>query len=329
MPVSRRTAEQLARQVADLFAETQSGVMGLPQQSAPAPVRAGGVTQGDESLSADDCTPSTTFIYALLDSRTGRVRYVGKSDDPDRRMREHCRGDRVNSHKDRWLAQLKREGLWPVLQVLEEVPYDEWQERECSWIAFYRDAGEPLTNMTLGGDGFDGLSADARARKHAAIKKAWADPEERAKQAERTTKYRAEHGFSPEERAKITEGLKKRWADPKARAAQSERMKAVAADPEWLARNRAAQVARYDDPDERAKQSAISRAFYSDQAKRDEQSARMKKVWAEQDPAVKERMKAKVRAAKATPEARARTSALAKAAWAKRKADAREAEDAS
>jgi len=226
VPVSRRTAEQLARQVADLFAETQSGVMGLPQQSAPAPVRAGGVTQGDESLSADDCTPSTTFIYALLDSRTGRVRYVGKSDDPDRRMREHCRGDRVNSHKDRWLAQLKREGLWPVLQVLEEVPYDEWQERECSWIAFYRDAGEPLTNMTLGGDGFYGLSADARARKHAAIKKAWADPEVRAK---------------------ITAAHKRNWLDPDYRARVMANSKVVCDTPEHRAKLSAIQLAAWDE----------------------------------------------------------------------------------
>ena len=30
-----------------------------------------------------------TFIYALCDPRTGRVRYVGKADRPHARLREH------------------------------------------------------------------------------------------------------------------------------------------------------------------------------------------------------------------------------------------------
>jgi hypothetical protein len=41
--------------------------------------------------------------------------------------------------------------------VIDEVPDDCWQEREQYWIEFYRMSGEPLTNLTDGGDGLNGL----------------------------------------------------------------------------------------------------------------------------------------------------------------------------
>lgn len=201
--------------------------MVVPQQSAPAPVRAGGVTQRSDPLSTPDCTPSTTFIYALLDSRTGCVRYVGKSDCPDHRMRAHCHA-RGRGHKQSWLRQLKREGLWPVLQILEECSCECWQERERYWIAFYRKAGEPLTNLTDGGEGFAWYvyTDEARAAQSKRMKAILADPELRARIAESSKKLWDDPEFcamreairtDPACRAKLSASSRKRWEDPEMR----------------------------------------------------------------------------------------------------------------
>lgn len=93
------------------------------------------------------------YIYGLVDPRTGKIRYVGKSVDPAYRFQRHIRYElRGESHKVHWIKQLVAVGLTPELTVLEEVKDSLWQESECFWIAkLNKDGG--LTNETLGGDG--------------------------------------------------------------------------------------------------------------------------------------------------------------------------------
>lgn len=93
-----------------------------------------------------------TYIYALLDPRTERVRYVGKSENLTRRLREHL-ADTSPCHRVHWLRQLSELNLLPTLVVLEQCSELNWQLRERDWIAFYRSIGEPLTNGTDGGEG--------------------------------------------------------------------------------------------------------------------------------------------------------------------------------
>lgn len=93
----------------------------------------------------------TTFIYALVDPVTHAVRYVGKSNNPARRLIIHVSGDKCNTWKDRWLAQLKACGMRPDLRILEECDYATWLTRECWWIQHLRAVGEPLTNIAVGG----------------------------------------------------------------------------------------------------------------------------------------------------------------------------------
>jgi hypothetical protein len=95
----------------------------------------------------------TAFIYALVDPRDGSIRYVGKTESPKRRLREHLRGDEPSPHKDHWLAQLRREGLVPELAVLEACALSEWKERERAWEIYLRGEGESLTNLRECGDG--------------------------------------------------------------------------------------------------------------------------------------------------------------------------------
>jgi hypothetical protein len=108
----------------------------------------------------------TVYIYALADPNTGQIRYVGKTIEPRRRFATHCRGDKadVHSHRARWIAKLKANGLKPVLHILETVEDARWQEAECKWIAFYRSTGCDLVNSTDGGDGGHNPPPDVREK---------------------------------------------------------------------------------------------------------------------------------------------------------------------
>ncbi len=101
----------------------------------------------------------TTFIYGLFDPRDCRLRYIGKSDHPESRLKEHIKYahlDQKKTHKDYWILQLLKEGLNPSVEILEEVPTSSWKESERAWIGECRRAGLSLTNQTEGGHGIEG-----------------------------------------------------------------------------------------------------------------------------------------------------------------------------
>jgi hypothetical protein len=121
-----------------------------------------------------------TFIYALIDPRTHRVGYVGKTDNPDKRLFDHVRQARHkvgrNTLKGAWLRELTALGLRPDLLVLEEC-FGEWQSREKYWIA--RTPG--LLNEKSGGQ--IGCKPECAAKISASLKanKARHGPEWRAR----------------------------------------------------------------------------------------------------------------------------------------------------
>lgn len=139
------------------------------------------------------------FIYTLLDPRTGEVRYVGKTIDIETRLALHL-SEKKESHKNRWLAQLKLVGLVPFTQVIEII-YDsddvDWQERERFWIRHYRKIS-PLTNLDAGGRSGQLKSPETKAKMSAAQKGRKMTPESIAKM--KATK--AER-WTPERRAKM------------------------------------------------------------------------------------------------------------------------------
>jgi DNA invertase Pin-like site-specific DNA recombinase len=106
----------------------------------------------------------TVSIYALCQPETGEVRYVGKSTDVDRRYCQHLAPWNLakKSKKNSWLKSLLARSVEPMLVVLEEVPAEEAGDVERWWIDCYR-LGR-LTNGTAGGEGNQGMSAEARAR---------------------------------------------------------------------------------------------------------------------------------------------------------------------
>lgn len=94
------------------------------------------------------------YIYALLDPRDKRIRYVGKTNNLKRRYEQHIyEHTGINPRKERWINGLRKGGLLPEIKVVEECTVDNWQERERSWISKCREEYDDLINLTDGGDG--------------------------------------------------------------------------------------------------------------------------------------------------------------------------------
>lgn len=99
----------------------------------------------------------TVSIYTLSDPRTTQVRYVGKSVDPVRRLRNHLTPSRLTrqtTHLANWLKLLKSLGLRPLLAVVESnLTEESWPIRETYWISKFKEDGCDLTNCLPGGEG--------------------------------------------------------------------------------------------------------------------------------------------------------------------------------
>jgi len=94
-----------------------------------------------------------TYIYGLVCPMDNTVKYVGKANDPNRRLRDHLVDFRgVELNKALWIRTLKVNKLKPSILILEEVPIDSWEEREKYWISHYRTIGG-LLNVRNGGEG--------------------------------------------------------------------------------------------------------------------------------------------------------------------------------
>src|SRR5262245_15102113 len=96
----------------------------------------------------------TTFIYALICPDSGEMKYIGKANNPKRRLKDHMsdfRGQEYN--KALWISRMKREKKKPILEIIEEVAMDCWQAAEEFWIAYYKFIGANLLNIKEGGNG--------------------------------------------------------------------------------------------------------------------------------------------------------------------------------
>ena len=97
------------------------------------------------------------YIYSLKDPRDYQIKYIGKTIDIDRRRKEHNQIHRnKKSKKNSWIIHLIKNGMQPIMEVLEECKELDWVERERYWIRYYNELGFNLKNMTLGGESNDG-----------------------------------------------------------------------------------------------------------------------------------------------------------------------------
>lgn len=92
------------------------------------------------------------YLYYLIDPITNKVRYIGITNNPERRLKEHIRDSkRKNSHKDNWIKKLIKFNLLPIQKVvLENESKDFIIQKEIDSIKEYTD----LTNSTSGGEYF-------------------------------------------------------------------------------------------------------------------------------------------------------------------------------
>ena len=167
-----------------------------------------------------DYKPGVTAIYGLIDPRTGALRYVGKADDPVKRLRRHvweCR--QMSCYRHRWVAAVVASGNLPRLVVLQVVANADWSASEKAWISYYRARGLRLVNDTDGGDGGLGRAhtPDELERMSAVHKAYWADPEAKAEQSERT-RIRWQSADVEARRQRTSIAMKERWATPEYRA---------------------------------------------------------------------------------------------------------------
>lgn len=152
------------------------------------------------------------FIYGLRCPLTGLIRYVGKCDNPQKRLTVHL-ADFKKNHRTNWIKSLTKQGLKPSLEIIAEVPWEGWQFWERSYIRLYRVLGFDLVNSTDGGEGCFNPTPETRAKMSAVQKGKKHSLETRAKigaKAARKGKDNSNFGktTSSEVRAKISASLK-------------------------------------------------------------------------------------------------------------------------
>lgn len=77
----------------------------------------------------------TYAIYMLIDPRDRSIRYIGMSNDPNKRYIQHIQRAQSSSLKDRWIIELLNERRVPDLSILEEVDSEpQARKREKYWI---------------------------------------------------------------------------------------------------------------------------------------------------------------------------------------------------
>lgn len=87
-------------------------------------------------------------IYGLADSKSGEVRYIGKANDPEARLKGHMRDSR---RRDTPIYRWIRKHGKPSLVILAE-NCEDWKADERRLIAEARERGERLLNVADGGD---------------------------------------------------------------------------------------------------------------------------------------------------------------------------------
>jgi predicted GIY-YIG superfamily endonuclease len=89
----------------------------------------------------------TTKIYVLKCPNTNEIKYVGKTNNPEQRLKAHNNKTRdLGTHKRNWINKLREEKKKPIFEIIEEVPIELWQEKEKYWIEYYINIGCKLVN---------------------------------------------------------------------------------------------------------------------------------------------------------------------------------------
>lgn len=95
-----------------------------------------------------------THIYTISDENNN-IRYIGKSDQPKRRLHQHIT---IKSNQDKydWIQSIIENGSNPIIEIIDSVPVLEWHYWEKYWIEQFKVWGFNLLNISKGGVGGEG-----------------------------------------------------------------------------------------------------------------------------------------------------------------------------
>jgi len=96
-------------------------------------------------------------IYTLSHPITNEVKYVGKTvESLNERLRKHLH-KKDKTYRYNWIISLKKEGLIPKIELIEECDEIDWRWNERYWISQFRTWGFRLVNLCDGGLGSNGM----------------------------------------------------------------------------------------------------------------------------------------------------------------------------
>lgn len=96
-------------------------------------------------------------IYYLSHPITNEIRYVGKTVETlNERLRKHLQKKEI-SYRYNWIISLKKKGLVPKINLIEECDICDWKWVEKYWISQFRCWGFKLVNLCDGGLGCDSM----------------------------------------------------------------------------------------------------------------------------------------------------------------------------
>lgn len=211
----------------------------------------------------------TTYIYGLRCPISDEIRYIGKSNNPGRRLLEHVRRARENfnrSNLSAWIHSLSQEGYSPALVILESVTGGrDWRVAEREHIAVALSVGSTLLNATTGGEGFCPLTANDEKLRRERISSAHllrlSDPEVR-----QAAVAKLKQSISPEVVCRRAATLKRTLSTDAAKKARHAQVSEVAARPEVRLAKSVASKITWSDPEHREAVSATMREKWSDPA---------------------------------------------------------------
>lgn len=91
-------------------------------------------------------------IYALTDPESGEVRYIGKANNAQKRLKAHLSETRRKTPLYCWIQSLRVRGLVPGLKIIALCPSGEWKKEEIKAITAERLINSRLLNVADGGD---------------------------------------------------------------------------------------------------------------------------------------------------------------------------------
>lgn len=91
--------------------------------------------------------PRPCYIYGLVDPRTGAIEYVGRSIDPERRLKQHWQRRRsARDSRAAWFRDMLADDTTPELVILEASSEDIAGPIETRWIKHYQRQGQARAN---------------------------------------------------------------------------------------------------------------------------------------------------------------------------------------